>query len=306
MIGVVAHDAGGAEVVSSYLRRNAVEFHCCLDGPALGVFARKFKTLKNSPLTSVVAESDWLLCATSFLSDLEWRAVKAGRQSHKRVVSVIDHWVNYRQRFLRHDEWCFPNEVWVGDEVALELARNELPEVSCSYVPNAYFQDLHDELAAFAPSVRQFDSPLNVLFVCEPLREDGLALYGNELHWGYTEEQALCYFLDNVGVLGDRFGQIVIRAHPQEPRSKYTWAIDKFDLPIVTNQDRTLLEQIIVSDVVAGCASMALVVGLLAGKRVVSCIPPGGTIARLPHKKIEDLGELIQGSALENYAAGRI
>jgi hypothetical protein len=295
MIGVVAHDAGGAEVVSSYLRRNGLEFQCCLEGPALGVFVRKFGSVENIPLSGIVAESDWLLCGTSFLSDLEWGAVKFARQARKRAVSAVDHWVNYRQRFFRHGEWCFPNEVWVGDEIGLDLARKDLPEVTSQLVPNPYFLDLRDEIASIDVP-RRHDSALNILFVCEPVRDDGLALYGNERHWGYTEEEALTYFLDNVGALGGSIGRIVVRAHPQEPREKYNWAVDEYDLPIVTNEDKTLLEQVVVSDVIAGCASMALVVGLLAGKRVVSCIPPGATIARLPHKEIESLCRLREPS----------
>lgn len=39
---------------------------------------------------------------------------------------------------------------------------------------------------------------------------------------------------------------------------------------------------------------MAMVIGLLAQKRVISCIPPGGRPCSLPQKEIEPLSELIQ------------
>ena len=280
MIGVVAHDAGGAEVISSYLRRNRLAFRSCLEGAARSVFARKFATVESLPLPELIQRSDWLLCGTSFLSDLEWRALRAGRKAGKRTVSAIDHWVNYRQRFFRHGEWCLPDEAWLGDEIGLRLARADLPEVPLKLVDNPYFLDLREELKAITAHSREPGAGIRILYVSEPVRDDGLALYGNERYWGYTEEEALRYFLLNVGAIAHNVARIVVRAHPQEPRDKYTWAVDEFRLPIATHEDKTLLQQVIASDVVVGGATMAMVVGLIAGKRVVSCIPPGGRPCR--------------------------
>ncbi len=303
MIGVVAHDAGGAEIISSHIRRQGLECVYALEGAAQAVFARKLGDIARVELGQLVASCDWLLCGTSFLSDLEWRAIGLARQAGKRSVAMLDHWVNYRQRFLRHGSWHFPDEVWVGDALAARLAEQHLPETKTSLVPNAYFEDIRQQLAAIAAPVRRAAAGISVLYVCEPLREDGLALYNDPLYWGYSEEDALRCFLSNIGRLGERIDRVVVRAHPQESPDKYRWAVDEFDLPIVTGENRTLLEQIVASDVVAGCATMAMVVALLAGKRVVSCIPPGGKTIRLPHPEIEDMLQLpathhpIQGAA---------
>ena len=86
MIGVVAHDAGGAEFISSYLRRNKLDFICHLDGPARAVFARKFGATKDHTLDVLVSRSDWILCGTSFLSDLEWRALRLAGQGRRCVL----------------------------------------------------------------------------------------------------------------------------------------------------------------------------------------------------------------------------
>jgi hypothetical protein len=287
MIGVVAHDAGGAEIISSYLRRGGLDFACCLEGAARGVFARKFAEVRNFPLDALVVASDWLLCGTSFLSDLEWQALRMARAAGKRSVTVLDHWVNYRDRFLRHGEQSLPDEIWLGDQVGLGLAQKALPEVPLKLVPNAYFLDLRGEIDALGHTPRKAGSGIHILYVCEPLRDDGIALYNDERYWGYTEEEALRHFLANVGRLGGPIARIVVRAHPQEPRNKYAWAVGAFDLPIVTDEDKTLLQQVAASDVVVGCASMAMVVGLIAGKRVISCIPPGGKTVPLPHPEIE-------------------
>ncbi len=298
MIGVVAHDAGGAEILSSYLRRGGLDFACCLEGAARGVFSRKFGEVRNLPLEALIEASDWLLCGTSFLSDLEWQALCLGRKVGKRTVAVLDHWVNYRERFLRHGEQRLPDEIWLGDEVGFGLAQKVLPEVPLKLVPNAYFLDLQDEIESLSRKPREARCGLHVLYVCEPLRDDGIALYNDERYWGYTEEEALRHFVANVGHLGGRIARIVVRAHPQELRNKYAWAVNAFDLPIITDEDKTLLEQVVASDVVAGCASMAMVVGLIAGKRVVSCIPSGGKTVPLPHPEIERMGNMSSAPAV--------
>jgi hypothetical protein len=296
VIGVVAHDAGGAEIISSYIRRQRLNCVFCLEGAAVDVVARKLGAVPLLPLEALVERCEWLLCGTSSRSDLEWRAIGLARRAGKRCTVVLDHWVNYRQRFTRHGQWRWPDEVWVGDEIAARIARATLPELAQTLVPNAYFLDIQEEIKTIDVPLRALGGGLNILYVCEPLRDDGIALYGDERYWGYTEEEALSYFLSNVRCLGDNLARIVVRPHPKEPRDKYDWATQQFDLPLVCGETKTLLEQIAACDIVAGCATMAMVVGLLAGKRVVSCVPPNGKAVPLPQADIEDMSLLIPPS----------
>jgi hypothetical protein len=293
MIGVVAHDAGGAEIISSYIRRQGLSCSFCLEGAASSVIARKLGYVPFLPLDALIEQCDWLLCGTSFLSDLEWRAIGLARAAGKRCVVVLDHWVNYRQRFTRRGECRWPDEVWVGDETAARIARETLPELKQILVPNAYFMDIQDEIKTISAPLNFKGTGINILYVCEPLRDDGMALHGNERHWGYTEEEALSYFLTHVRYLGDNIASIVVRPHPQEALDKYDWAMKEFDLPLICGENRSLLEQIVACDIMVGCATMAMAVGLLAGKRVISCIPPGGKTIPLPLVEIENMSLLI-------------
>jgi len=300
MIGVVGHDAGAMEIISSYIRRQKLDCGFCIEGAAANVVGCKLGTVPLLPLESLVEQCEWLMCGTSFLSDLEWRAVGLARQAGKRSVVVLDHWVNYRQRFMRQGQYHWPDEVWVGDDTSARIARETLPELKQTLVPNAYFLDIQDEFRALAVSPHVPASKPNVLYVCEPLRDDGIALYGDERYWGYTEEEAISYFLSNVGSLGEDVNRIVVRPHPQEPLGKYDWVTRQFDLPLICGEKKSLLEQIAACDIVVGCATMAMVVGLLAGKRVISCIPPGGKTVPLPQREIEDMSLLILASQAQH------
>lgn len=293
-VALVSHDAGGSEVVSSYVCQQGLECAYALSGPALQIFKRKLGAIALLPLEEAITQGDWLLCGTSWQSDLEWRAIELARACGKRSVAFLDHWANYRERFVRGGTLHFPDEIWVGDAIALDIARSAFPDITVSLVPNPYFIDLKADLAAIRRRPRPNDIGLDVLYVCEPIAEHALRAYGDERYWGYTEHDALRYFLSNLQALAAPVNRIVIRPHPAEAQNKYLWARHEFDLPIAFGQKKPLLEEIIECDVVVGCASMAMVVGLLAGKRVVSSIPPGGRACSLPQPEIEHLSSLIQ------------
>lgn len=296
MICVVSHDAGGAEILASYVVQNGLECTYVLAGPAITVFERRLGRLALSPLEEAVARCEWLLCGTSWQSDLEWEAIGAGRREGKRTVAFVDHWGHYRERFIRHGVEQLPDEIWVGDSLAEIHAADCFPGLPVYLVPNPYFEDLKRDIAAFGRG-KALDSSsskgLKVLFVCEPLSEHGLREFGDERYWGYTEYDALRYFFQNLHALGKPVDRVVVRPHPSEPGDKYDWVSDEFGSYVVPGGDRTLLEEIAESDVVVGCQSMAMIVGLIAGRRVVSCIPPGGKVCALPQSEIESLQSLL-------------
>lgn len=296
MIAVIAYDAGGAEILSSYVRQQKLD--CCyvLEGPARKVFERKLGSIESSDIEEAIRCSTSVICGTGWQSCLEFNAIKLARTFSKYSVAFLDHWVNYRERFIRCNETCLPNEIWVGDTIAFTIAKELFPSVKICLMENPYFQDVRKELAEIRrPYTSVASNSLSVLYVSEPIREHARLRFGDALHWGYLEDDALRYFLLNIEALGKPVHHISIRPHPSEPMNKYEWAKHEFDLPIVQGGFLTLLEEITASDIVVGCESMALVVGLLAEKRVISCIPPGGKSCALPHSEIEHLQDILKG-----------
>lgn len=298
-VALVSHDAGGAEVASSFARQSCLGFVYSLAGPALRIFEKKLGAICVLQMDEAISQADWLLCGTSWQSDLECRAIELAKKSGKRSVAFLDHWANYRERFVRGHALYLPDELWVGDEIALNMARSIFPEIATTLVPNPYFLELKIELEGIPQKMRHGSNDLSVLYVCEPTSEHALRFYGNERYHGYTEHEALRYFLANLSALEKPVQNIVIRPHPAEAMNKYEWVCQEFDLPIQFGQRNPLLNEIVASDIVAGCSSMAMVVGLLAGKRVVSCIPPGGKICSLPQSEIEHLSLLIKNVGIK-------
>lgn len=294
MIAVISHDAGGAEILGSYVRRQGLDCCLVLEGPARKIFERKLGAVDTLPLEEAVRQSASVLCGTSWQSDLEFNAIKLARALGKHSVAYLDHWVNYRERFVRSGETVLPDEIWVGDAMAEAMAKKTFPSLPVTLVDNPYVQDVRQELAAIQTHRSSSPDSVSVLYVCEPTGEHALMRYGNARFWGYVEEEALRYFLANVAALGKPIERLLIRPHPSERTGKYNWVQDEFELPIEIGGARTLLEEIADSDFVVGCGSMAMVVALLAGKKVISCIPPGGGTSVLPHPGIVSLQDILE------------
>jgi hypothetical protein len=285
---VVAHDAGGAELLSSYLRQRGLRPLCVLDGPARAVFERKLGAVEFAPLREAVARATSVLCGTSWESNLEFDAMRLAVEHGKRGVAFLDHWVNYAERFVRDGVSVQPDEIWVADTIAAALARAHFADVRISVVENPYLTDCKAEYAAIGRR-RDGSGGTRVLYVCEPVKEHARLRFGNERHLGYVEEEALRYFLATVRHVAPDVAEIRIRPHPSEPCGKYDWVRAESPVAIQTSRGVSLVQDLADCDVIVGCESMALVVALTVGKRAVSCIPPGGRPCRLPHPEIEHL-----------------
>ncbi|MGZ8157553.1 MAG: hypothetical protein ACXWT4_01955 [Methylobacter sp.] len=294
IVAIVSHDAGGAEILASYVAQSNISCKLVLDGPAVNVFKRRFGDVEICTLEEAISACDWCLCGTGWQSDLEWRAIEQAHNAQKRVVAFLDHWVNYRQRFERNGIEQLPDELWVGDVDAERLAREHFPGISIQLIPNPYFIELKQKIAALEMSKGSVsDGGKKVLFVCDNISDHARLRYGNERYWGYTEFDAIEYFLKNIQVLGDSVESVVIRPHPSDISGKYDWILKQYASIAKLSDGKPLIEEIVESDMVVGCESMALIIALLAQKKVVSCIPPGGPVCRLPQIDILHFRELV-------------
>lgn len=274
---VVSNDAGGAEILSSWLLREGLDqVSCVLDGPALRVFERKLGAVPRVSLQEGMARADSLLCGTGWQSTLEFDAIALAGERGLPSIAWLDHWVNYRERFERAERTVLPGEIWVGDEFALARARELFPGTRVTLAGNPYFEDVRAESRRFPP--RPATGPATVLYVCEPVRNDV-----------YDEHQALAFFLQRLSDLGVPVERVIVRPHPCDPAGKYAWALASAQARVEIGGLRSLMEEIAVADIVVGLQSMAMVIGVLAGRRVISCIPPGGAPCVLPFPQIETL-----------------
>jgi len=301
-VAVVSHDAGGAEILSSWLNRAQCKASLVVAGPATDIFKRKCYQPEFLPLEVALANCTWVLCGSGWQTSFERQAIALGRSLGKKTVAFVDHWVKYKERFEEAGHLVLPDEIWVGDIEAERIALTVFDKTPILLQSNPYVEDLLVQIAEFKasnPLISTGTGGAKVLYVCEPVSEHAASHFGNERHWGYTEHDALRFFLTNVVSLGQTIDRITIRPHPTEQKDKYYWALSLFSLPIEFGGQKTLLEEILESDTIVGCESMAMVVGLIAGKQVISSIPVGGRPCQLPHTGIVRMHLLVGSTELD-------
>lgn len=289
-VAIISHDAGGAEILSSWLNRVDFQASIAVEGPAVEIFRRKCPGVKFVSAENAITESNWVLSGTGWQSSFELDAIALAKSMQKKSVAFLDHWVNYRERFCRNEKIALPDEIWVADSEAEKIAL-ELFSIPVVLNENPYVLDLLEELKSIRAIERRVPG-LRILYVCEPIADHAFNQFGDLRHWGYTEIDALKFFLVNLTAFKAPIHSITIRPHPSETSSKYQWVRDETSVQVKFGGKKSLIEEISYADIVVGCESMALVIALHAEKRVVSSIPFGGRKCQLPHVGIEKLNDL--------------
>ena len=291
-LAVVCHDAGAANLIISWLRGYPGQPKACMEGPARILWENAFPETGTFPLNEVLNNSASLLSGTGWASDLEHEARRLARTKGIRIIAALDHWTNYRERFVRGGELILPDELWVADTDAEAEARRCFPALPIRLRPNLYLEKLARDVAAHGPTPARSE-PRNVLYVLEPVRQD----------WGGGGEpgefQALAFFLESLPALGiDEHVKIRLRPHPSDPPGKYDdWPLRYPRLDLAVEDGCSLAEQIAWADWVVGCETFALVIALQAGRIAVSSLPPWAQPCRLPQRELVHLRNLLPSQA---------
>ncbi len=282
-LAVVCHDAGACNVILPWLRQPGLQLRPVMDGPAAALYRSHFGEAATSgrgtELDAALEGAAMLLSGTGWASDLEHRARQKARARGIFSAAVVDHWVNYPMRFERHGATVWPDEFWVTDARAAEIAALSFPGAVVRCFDNLYLQA---EAAAVAPPPGVPPEQAQVLYVLEPMRTD----------WGRGvpgEFQALDHFMRTRVAAGvSARSPIRLRPHPSEPAGKYDrWiAAQRRHADVALDTQATLAAAIGASTWVVGCESFALVIALTAGRRVFTSLPPWAPPCRLPQPGI--------------------
>ncbi|MFJ9450921.1 hypothetical protein [Herbaspirillum sp. NPDC101397] len=281
---VICHDAGAANVIIAALKHSGrTDWRACMQGPAYRLWIESFPEIPVYETPEEALEGvELLISGTGWASDCEHLARLAARRMNIPSVAVIDHWVNYAERFVRDAEVVWPDEFWVTDEDALAIAQASFPGARVVQVENWY---LRQQLAKIAAVPRPLMPEL--LYVLEPARSD----------WGRGhpgEFQALDYFVEKLSLLDlPSTIQIRLRPHPSDPLGKYDdWIRRHPQLNLILDDSPAIFESLGRADWVAGCESFALALALQAGRVVYCTQPPWAPPCRLPQSGLIRLGEL--------------
>lgn len=292
---VVCHDAGAANLVFAWLREwteagllDKHEFKLLLQGPAKKAWQLEprplFQIQLHTELSSALTGCQSVLTGTGWASSLEHDARQLAAKLHIPSIAVIDHWVNYNQRFECDGVVVLPNQIWVSDGYAVELATKLFKDITIVELPNTYLKNLVKSIPPITEDCK------NLLYVLEPIRND----------WGrgeLGEFQALDFFVNNLEmVVGQEPVHITLRPHPLDPPYKYNdWLKAHSSLDIALDSHNGLNEAIAQARWVVGAETFAMVVASAAGRKTYSSLPPWANRCSLPISEIIHLRDLVEG-----------
>ena len=274
-IAVVCHDAGSANIIiANLLDTGRSDWLSYMRGPAERLWKAAYpEEATGDSLDKTLENADFLISGTGWTSDIEHDARKLARSLGIRSAAVIDHWVNYPERFIRDGEEVWPDEFWVTDDYAMEIAQRTFLNQTVLKVPNHYIEKQLLKITTLSKT----DDP-ELLYVLEPIRS----------HWGKNisgEFQALDYFVSCLPQLELPSSTLIrMRPHPSDSPGKYNkWIARHSALNIQIDNTLHIAESIARSSWVAGCESTALVLAIMAGRKVYCTLPPHAPACRLPH-----------------------
>lgn len=284
-VAVVCHDAGATNIILSWLKEKEISnLRAVMRGPAKKLWQEYFPEISlYNDIETAVKECKTIISGTGWATDIEYKARELAKNKKLRSIAIIDHWVNYPERFYRNNIQILPDEFWVSDKYAYIEATKHFPEESIKLINNYY---LENQLAKI--STYDTVTPHEFLYLLEPI----FNTWGREIS---GEFQALNYFMENIDKLNiPEKINLRLRPHPSESSEKYKeWVAKNINKASITIDDFTpLAESIGKAKWIGGCESYALAVSLAAKKQVFCTLPPWANNCRLPQKEILHIKDL--------------
>ena len=268
-IGIISNDAGASNLILGWVINNpSYNFLYYLKGPGKKIFFKKLPNLLLTDKEKILSECDTLITGTSFPSNLEYNFRKEAKKRKIQCIAVLDHWVNYKKRFIRKGKIILPDIIWVFDEFAEKKALRLFKNVKVERKENNYLGICVSLIKELEKKIIRND--INILYVLEPINRK------SSYDCTPYEFKVLDYFINNLKKL--KLGQdlkIRLRPHPREPKNKYeSWLKCNKNYNIALSTNNTLEEDIAWSEIVVGYDTYALVVASASSKNCYSSKPP--------------------------------
>ena len=277
LIGLVANDAGGAKILSHYVKLNKQNYIFFLKGPSKKIFEETLKKkIKNNFNLNQLKKCDLVITGTG-ASNHEINGIIKSKKYGVKVVSFLDHWVKYKVRFKKNKKYIYPNEIWTGDRYSFEKAKNDFDKINIKIKikKNPYFNFLNK-------NINEKVKKKHLLYVSSA-RQSGRV----------TDLKIFKKLLKIIPSLNFKSKKIIYKLHPSEALKKYRSVMNNIsnDYQVILIKDDRLEYLVRSSEAVFGCNSMALVVAHKLKIKTFNCIFYKNIVSMLPYNNINLLNE---------------
>ena len=278
-VAIIAHDSGGAEILSSWVLRSNYNYIFVIQGPAKNIFFRKIPNIKIHDLYDAINKCDWVLTETGGSTNLNYKAILTAKKKGKRVISFLDHWSGYIGRFTRNNISILPDEIWAGDIDSYNLARLNFPPKIVKLKDNPYWKDILENHDKEKPDIGSDDFLYVSSNFDNPHREQDYLKVSDVAILRKIIKQIVHYAHASKNIV------ITIRAHPSEDIDKYCDFTSPY-MNVLCDSESDLAKSVLRHKYIVGTNSMALVVGKILGKTTINALFED-RLSTLPDKYID-------------------
>jgi hypothetical protein len=291
MIGIVCHEAGSAEIISEYLKKNKSKVLLCSNSLVRSVFKKKNIETDIVSLKECVNRSKYLITGTSN-TNKELQAIKFCKQMNKKTITFLDHWSNYQTRFLLNKELIFPYEVNVFDNHAFNKFSALYPFVRLKQKKNLYLSQFKKNILKFKNKFKTHQK--NILILTTPISSKAFKLFNNRYYYGFDEFAYIEKILDKLNKTKYKNYKVYLKIHPSEKISTYNKFIKKKKLPLIILKESNFHKFLFSMKMIIGFNSMLMyLVSEATNISVLSYIPKGKIKNVLPSSKIKSLSSFL-------------
>ena len=266
-IGIAAHDAGGAAVLAAFITQfDEYSFFSRTDGPAQ-------KIINSSNITGCESDENLLenidfLLLGSGSTDYEKKLLRKAKAGNVTTGVILDHFVNYKSRFVMDNEVVYPDVCYVCDDYSYDIARSELDNIPRIKKCKNYLLEEWRTLI----SLEGVEKKTSALYVLENIKEN----------WGGVEDPWRIAFSNfyKFYCSSEHCEKIIVRPHPKDDPSIYK---DLSQYPGVTfDLDPSPIKSLSQSRFVVGVESYFMYLAHLLGYEVFTSLPTKLRLPRLP------------------------
>jgi len=271
MIGVVAYDAGGAEVLSAYVKKNPLKnVKYFLKGPAVKIFQKQGLINENYYYQgSLTKEFTHLLLSMSWQDEITYEMLKQSKELEIQTEVMLDSWCDYTQRFGSPKpgwESILPDVITVVDSVAEKIVYKVGLDKHCNIkkVTNYFLESLKEEYK----NLDVVESECNdLLYLSAPIDE---AKRAGVAEFAATKTTQFDLLRDISSICRDTNITLRIRLHPSENRRNIDKYLDMIDCNYIISDNQSILHDFQNAKLVLGYSSLALIQSSVLGKTSIS------------------------------------
>lgn len=284
-VGIVASDAGGANVLMAFSRLIKGSKSMFLNGASL-------KLIESNNNNSWEHFSDFLSSSPTGIllgtsgrdKKRELQAIKFARSKFIPTYAFLDHWTDYLTRFQLSGDLILPDCLVAGDRKSYEIAYHQFPMLRVVYFPNVYLLEQRQIIESHMNSGNRKEShTINVLILTEPT---GSLIEKSMGCIPYSSQDALRAALKFLE-LNEVVSRIKVRIHPSEEIYDYDEFVKENPHIDFSVGKKPISHDIANSDWVIGTHSMGLFLASISGKKAISVIPKNGLPCTIPYDSVK-------------------